>query len=77
MQEEEMPHTFAEMPRLDRGAISVGALADDDETKAYWFALPPAERFNAIELNRRMVYGEDRVAQRLQRFLEIVELARS
>jgi hypothetical protein len=35
-----------------------------------------ADRLNAIEINRRMVYGTDRTTSRLQRFLETAELTR-
>jgi hypothetical protein len=71
------PRSVDGVPTLDRGAVRISALSEESDEKEYYFALKPAERLNAIEMNRRMVYGKDRVAQRLQRFLEVAELARS
>jgi len=50
--------------------LSVGTLDDIDDEKAFWLSKNVQERLAAIELNRRMVYGQDRVTSRLQRFLE-------
>jgi hypothetical protein len=65
------------MPRLDKSVVTVAPLARSDDDREYWLKRPPAERMNAIEINRRLVYGEDRTTSRLQRFLEVDELARS
>jgi len=65
-----------EMPRLDKTRLTVSFLYDSTEEKHYWFALEKADRLNAVEINRRMVYGKDRTSSRLQRFLEIDELTR-
>ncbi|MEO8616210.1 MAG: hypothetical protein ABI600_13780 [Luteolibacter sp.] len=42
------------------------------ETRAYWRAATPAERFNALEKLREPFYGKDQIGGRLQRFLEVV-----
>jgi len=63
------------MPKLNKKAISVGSLSDESEEKKYWLSKKPYERLQAIEINRRMVYGEHRVASRLQRFLETSSLS--
>ncbi|MBU1262376.1 hypothetical protein KKG61_02580 [bacterium] len=62
------------LPRLDKKVLSVGTLKDIDDEKAFWLSKNIQERLAAIELNREMVYGQDRVTSRLQRFLEISEL---
>jgi hypothetical protein len=59
------------MPGLNKKALSTGSLQDFSEEKEYWLSKKPSERFHAIEINRRMIYGEHRTASRLQRFLEI------
>ena len=64
------------MPKLDKRVLTVRPLEGSDDEKSYWLARTPAERMNAIEINRRLVYGEDRATSRLQRFLEVAELAR-
>ena len=62
-------------PRLDKRIVKVTSLDDVEEEKKYWFSKTPIERIQAIEINRRMIYGEDRVTSRLQRFFETSELA--
>ena len=59
------------LPRLDRSAFSIVPWEESDRSGI--LAEPPAERVAAVEWNRRMVYGHDRVAS-TQRFLEIAEL---
>ena len=67
----------AEMPRLDKTQITVSSLDEFTEEKQYWLSRGKADRLNAIEINRRLVYGTDRTSSRLQRFLETAELIRS
>ena len=60
-----------DLPRLDKTALSVGSLFDDDEEeRLYWLSRTPAERLRHTEYLRRMNYGE-RATARLQRVLEI------
>ena len=64
------------LPRLNKKVISVSSLNDIEEEKAFWASKGALERIAAIEVQRRMVYGQDRVTSRLQRVLEISELSR-
>jgi hypothetical protein len=64
-----------ELPRIDKEELSFGPLDDIEEEKSHWASRSAQERLAAVELNRRLVYGKDRVTSRLQRFLEISELA--
>lgn len=59
--------------RIDRSAFSVVDLADADNDLAYWLARTPEERWQGVELCRRVCYGEVAVTGRLQRVLEVVE----
>jgi len=63
------------LPRIDKTAISVSRLRDVGDEKAYWLSRTACERLNAIEQQRRMVYGEDRTEERLKRIIEVVELS--
>jgi hypothetical protein len=63
------------IPKLNKKALSVGSLSDESEEKKYWLSKKPHERLQAIEINRRMVYGARSVASRLQRFLETSSLS--
>jgi hypothetical protein len=60
--------------KLDRTHFSVAQLGESDE-KAYWLSKSPAERLEALELMRQMVYGYDPARTRLQRVLTVVSLA--
>jgi hypothetical protein len=60
--------------KLDRTHFSVAGLNDFDE-KAYWLSKSPAERLEALELMRQMIYGYDPTRTRLQRILTVVSLA--
>ena len=63
------------IPSLDKRAMKISSLDDiEDETK-YWMSKTPVERIEAIEINRRMIYGEDRATSRLQRLFETSELS--
>ena len=66
----------SEMPRLDKTRLTISSLDEFTEEKQYWLSRGNADRLNAIEINRRMVYGTDRTTSRLQRFLETAELTR-
>ena len=59
--------------RLNRDAFSVGTF-DDDDARRYWRARTPEERLAALEFLRRIMYGYDPAAERVQRVLEVVEL---
>jgi hypothetical protein len=65
---DELPET-----KLDRAHFSVGKLSESDE-KAYWLSKSPAERLEAVELMRQMIYGYDPARTRLQRVLTIASL---
>ena len=61
--------------RLDKTVFSVASLHDDSDERAHWGAKTPYERLAAIELMRRINYGDASATARLQRVLEITQLA--
>ena len=63
-----------ELPSLNKKIVNVTSLDDIEQEKDYWISKTPLERIEAIEINRRLVYGQDRVTSRLQRFFETAEL---
>ena len=63
------------LPSLNKEIVNVTSLDDIKEEKNYWISKSPLERIEAIEINRRMIYGQDRVTSRLQRFFETAELS--
>ena len=64
-----------DVPRLDKTRLTISSLDEFIEEKKYWLSRSKADRLNAIEINRRMIYGTDRTASRLQRILETAELS--
>jgi len=60
--------------RLDRSHLEIGSLDDDSSEREYWWRKSPAERMEALELMRQIIYGYDPATTRLQRVLEIVDL---
>jgi hypothetical protein len=62
------------LPSINKKIVNVTDLNDIEEEKRYWFSKSPLERIEAVEINRRMIYGQDRVTSRLQRFFETAEL---
>jgi hypothetical protein len=65
------------MPKLNKKAFSIGSIKDESEEKKFWLSKKPIERLQAIEINRRMIYGENRIASRLQRLLKTSSLSQS
>jgi len=63
------------LPSLNKKIVNVTSLDDIEEEKKYWLSKSPLERIEAIEINRRMIYGQDRVTSRLQRIFETSELS--
>jgi hypothetical protein len=62
--------------RMDRSAVRVVPLGAEPPDCAFWRARPVAERWEAVELAREVVYGRDVSAARLQRVLAVAPLAR-
>jgi hypothetical protein len=58
---------------LDRSVFTVGTF-DDDDAPGYWRTRSPEDRLAALEFLRRMMYGYDPVADRIQKTLEFDEL---
>ncbi|NUN97372.1 MAG: hypothetical protein HUU16_14500 [Candidatus Omnitrophica bacterium] len=62
-----------EWPRVDRTKLTFASLDDPSDEKEYRSTKTVEERLQAVEMMRRMAYGEGAVTARLQRVLEIVE----
>jgi len=56
--------------RVDRTALEVGSLDDEDPVVEYWLAASVEDRLRYLELLRRLNYGR-RAAGRLQRVLSV------
>ena len=59
--------------KIRRDAFEVVELHEADDSN-YWFDRTPIERIEAIEFMRKVMFGHDRVSERLQRILTIAEL---
>lgn len=63
-----------QLPRLNKTVLFVAPLDDLEEEKKYWQLVAAQGRLAAVELNRIMVYGHDKVSSRLQRLLATSQL---
>jgi hypothetical protein len=60
--------------RIRRDALTLATFADmDRQDRAYWMRQTPQARLQAMELMRRINYGEA-AAERMQRLFEVVDL---
>ena len=58
---------------IRRDVFEVLDLHEADDSN-YWLDRSPVERIEAIEFTRKVMYGRDRVSERLQRVLTVAEL---
>ncbi len=61
-----------DFPKLRRDVFKVTSLDEPADDKGYWLSKTPEERLEAVELMRRMIYGDEAI-KRLQRVLEITQ----
>jgi hypothetical protein len=61
-------------PGVDRKAFSVTSLGDDSFDMRFWLECTPAQRLEAVEQIRQIIYGYNPSTTRLQRILEITDL---
>ena len=59
--------------KIQRNVFEVANLHDSDDL-SYWHDRSYVERIETIEFMRKAMFGHDRVSERLQRVLTIVEL---
>ena len=48
---------------------------DESDERQYWLSKSPAERFEAAEYLRQIVYGYDPDTDRIKKFFEVAELS--
>ena len=60
-------------PKLDRSSLVARNIEDGSGDVEYWREQTPQARFRAVEMLRRLNYGEDATSGRLQRLLEVAE----
>jgi hypothetical protein len=61
--------------KVDKTAFTVASLSDPPDEKQYWLSKTPAERLQAVELMRQIIYGYDPATTRLQRVFEVTQLS--
>ena len=59
--------------KIRRDVFEVVELHEADDSD-YWLDRSPIKRIEAIEFMRKVMYGHDRVSERLQRVLTVAEL---
>jgi hypothetical protein len=53
--------------------IAIASLTDESDEKSFWLSKSPAERLEAMEIMRQIIYGYDPASIRLQRVLTIAQ----
>lgn len=61
------------MDKIDKTAFSLRCLHDGGDEKQHWRLVTPQERIQAIETMRKILYGENATAARLQRVIEVAK----
>jgi hypothetical protein len=61
--------------KLDKDELTVTPLSAQSGDKAYWLARSPYERLLAVETLRQLNYGHDKSTARIQRVIEVAQLA--
>jgi len=59
--------------KILRDVFEVRELHEADDSN-YWLDRSPIERIEAIEFMRKVMFGHDRVSERLQRVLTVAKL---
>lgn len=59
--------------KVKRNVFQVVDMRESDDT-AYWRDQSYTERIETIEFMRKVIFGHDRVSERLQRILTVAEL---
>ena len=72
MSQTPMPSGAAAL-RLDKTAFSVVTLERADDDREFWWSRTPQERWEALEINRQLVYGYDPATLRLQSVFSVVK----
>jgi hypothetical protein len=61
--------------RINKKIFTIRNLYEDQNDLLYWLEKTPQDRISAIEMMRRINYGNDISTRRLQRLFKITELA--
>ncbi len=64
-----------DITKINKKAFHISSLLDESDDKKYWLSKTPIERLIATEMMRQINYGYNPVTTRLQRVLEVTELA--
>jgi hypothetical protein len=59
--------------KIDRNTLTVASQHDRSEDKTYWLSQSPYRRLQAVEILRKINYGDRQSTGRLQRILEIAQ----
>jgi len=59
--------------KVNRRVFEVTSLFEQTDEKRFWLTRTPAERLQAVERMRQVLYGYDPSTARLQRVLEIAQ----
>lgn len=59
--------------RIDKTVFSIGTLEEQGDDRAYWASKSPAERLQALEFMRQVMYGYDPEVDGMVKVFEIID----
>jgi hypothetical protein len=60
-------------PKVRRDVFKVASLSEPSDEKEYWLSKTPEERLEAVELMRRIVYGDEALKRLDKTVFEVVQ----
>ncbi|HEX8237320.1 MAG TPA: hypothetical protein VF600_15275 [Abditibacteriaceae bacterium] len=63
--------SMIETLRMDKSVVSIGTLNEQGDDREYWASRTPAERLQALEFMRQVMYSYDPETSRLERVFTI------
>ena len=62
-----------DFPKVRRDVFKVASLSDQSDEKEYWVSKTPEERLEAVELMRRIIYGDEAAKRLNKNVFEVVQ----
>ena len=62
-----------DFPKVRRDVFTVSSLFDQSDDKEYWLSKTPEERLEAVELMRRIIYGDEALKRLRKDVFEVVQ----
>jgi hypothetical protein len=62
-----------DFPKVRRDVFKITSLSDPSDDKEYWLSKTPEERLEAVEIMRRIVYGDEALKRLDKSVFEVIQ----